>query len=74
MIEKNPDDLVTLAEFYQRYRKTFFEQVDKYVSRYIMLGSVRPVQHQQYVTRLIVETLSWWGMHIKKMHMKWIPR
>ena len=64
LIEKNPDDLGKLTSYYKEYRQEFYRQILSYVTQYMKNGSFRQVTHPQYVTRLIIETLSWWGMHI----------
>lgn len=64
LIEKNPDDLGKLTAYYKEYRQEFFNQVLSYIKLYIQNGTFRQVELPQYVTRLIIETLSWWGMHI----------
>ena len=64
LIEKNPDDLGKLTDFYKKYRQKFYKQILSYITLYIQIGSFRKVEQPQYVTRLIIETLSWWGMHI----------
>lgn len=64
LIEKNPEDLAKLASYYNAHRKKFYDQVFLYISQYIKLGTFRQVEYPQYVTRVIIETLSWWGMHV----------
>lgn len=64
LIEKNPDDLEKLAGYYKEYRQKFFDQVLSYVTLYMESKTFRNVEHPEYCTRLIIETLSWWGMHI----------
>ncbi len=64
LIEKNPDDLRKLTAYYKEYRKNFYGQVLSYITQYMQTGTFRQVEHPQYITRLIIETLSWWGMHI----------
>lgn len=64
LIENNPDDLRKLTVYYKEYRKNFYGQVLSYITQYIQTGTFRRVEHPQYITRLIIETLSWWGMHI----------
>ncbi|WP_313562540.1 helix-turn-helix domain-containing protein [Ruminiclostridium cellobioparum] len=64
LIEKNPDDLRKLTAYYKEYRKKFYGQVLSYITQYMQTGTFRQVEHPQYITRLIIETLSWWGMHI----------
>lgn len=65
LIEKNPDDLESLAAFYKEYRNNFKDHVLAYIMKYIDKGTFRQVDHPQYTTQLIIETLSWWGMHIR---------
>ena len=77
LIEKNPDDLGKLTGYYKEYRQKFFNQVLWYITFYMENKTFRQVQYPQHVTRLIIETLSWWGMHL--MHdafeiQKDIPR
>ena len=64
LIEKNPDDLGKLTGYYKEYRQEFYNQVLAYITQYMQSGTFRQVEHPQYVTHLIIETLSWWGMHI----------
>lgn len=64
LIEKNPDDLKKLTAYYKEYRKKFYDQVLSYITQYMQIGTFRHVEHPQHITRLIIETLSWWGMHI----------
>ena len=64
VIEKNPDDLGKLTDFYKEYRKDFHSQLLAYLTQYMHIGTFRQVAFPQYVTQLIIETMSWWGMHI----------
>lgn len=64
LIEKNPEDLKKLSAYYKEYRQKFYNQVLSYITQYIQNGTFRQVELPQYVTHLIIETLSWWGMHI----------
>ncbi len=64
LIEKNPDDLGKLTAYYKEYRQKFYNQVLSYITQYIQNETFRQVELPQYVTRLIIETMSWWGMHI----------
>lgn len=64
LIEKNPDDFGKLTGYYKEYRQKFYHQVLSYITKYMETGMFRQVEYPQYVTRLIIETLSWWGMHI----------
>ncbi|MCB8815305.1 TetR/AcrR family transcriptional regulator [Desulfosporosinus shakirovi] len=64
VIEKNPDNLGKLTIHYKEYRRKFYDQVLSYITLYMRKGTFRKVEHPEYCTRLIIETLSWWGMHI----------
>lgn len=64
LIEKNSDDLGNLTAYYKEYRQNFYSQVLSYITQYMQNETFRQVKHPQYITRLIIETLSWWGMHI----------
>ncbi len=64
LIEKNPDDLGKLTGYYKQYRQKFYNQVLSYITQYMQNGTFRQVELPQYVAHLIIETLSWWGMHI----------
>lgn len=64
LIEKNPDDLGKLTAYYKEYRQKFYSQILSYITQYMQNGTFRQVELPQYITRLIIETLSWWGMHI----------
>lgn len=64
VIEKNMDAVGKAGRSYQEYRKIFFDQVLEYVNFYIERGEVRPMKYTELSTRLIIETLAWWGMHV----------
>ena len=64
LIEKNPDDLGKLTSYYKVYRQDFYKQVLSYITKYMQNGTFRLVEHPRYVAHVIIETLSWWGMHI----------
>ncbi len=64
LIEKNTDDLGKLTGYYKEYRRDFYDQVLMYISLYMKEGTFRKVEYPKYCTRLIIETMSWWGMHI----------
>lgn len=64
LIEKNPDDLGKLTVYYKEYRQKFYNQILSYITKYMQNGTFRQVELVPYVTRLIIETMSWWGMHI----------
>ncbi|MFT3983802.1 MAG: helix-turn-helix domain-containing protein [Lachnospiraceae bacterium] len=64
LIEKNPEDLGSLTAYYKEYRQKFYNQILSYITQYIQNGTFRQVELVQEVTCLVIETLSWWGMHI----------
>lgn len=64
-IEKNQFDFKFLAEHYKQYRKRFLETMTKYMEVFIKNGMVRPLEHLELSTTLIVEILSWWAMDIR---------
>lgn len=64
-IEKNQFDFPTLAKFYTRYRKSFLDTTTKYMSLFIENGIVRPLEHLELSTTMIIEILSWWAMDMR---------
>lgn len=64
-IEKNQFDFKFLAEHYKRYRKRFLETMTQYMAAFIERGTVRPLEHLELSTTLIIEILSWWAMDIR---------
>lgn len=64
-IEKNQVDFKYLAKHYIQYRKGFLETTTKYLHHFIANGTVRPLEHIELSTTLIVEILSWWAMDIR---------
>lgn len=64
-IEKNQFDFKFLAEYYKRYRKKFLETMTQYMAVFIERGTVRPLEHLELCTTLIIEILSWWAMDIR---------
>lgn len=65
IIEHNEDDLRDLSFYYRDYRKRYFGQVQQYIELFIAKGEFREVENVFYTTRAVVESLAWWGMHIK---------
>lgn len=63
-IEKNQFDFKFLAEHYKQYRKRFLETMTQYMEAFIKRGIVRPLEHLELSTTLIIEILSWWAMDI----------
>lgn len=64
-IEKNQFDFKFLAEHYKQYRKKFLETMTQYMAAFIERGIVRPLEHLELSTTLIIEILSWWAMDIR---------
>lgn len=64
LIEKNPDDMKEIAKDYWSYRQRFFGQMLQYVTRFQENGICRVLETPELSTRLMVETIAWWGMHI----------
>lgn len=63
-IEKNQFDFKFLAKHYKQYRKRFLETMTQYMAAFIKRGIVRPLEHLELSTTLIIEILSWWAMDI----------
>lgn len=64
-IEKNQFDFQNLARPYLAYRKQFLDTMMRYISAFIEQGTVRPLEHLELSTTLIIEILSWWAMDIR---------
>lgn len=64
-IEKNQFDFKFLAEHYKKYRKKFLETMTQYMAAFIERGIVRPLEHLELSTTMIIEILSWWAMDIR---------
>lgn len=64
-IEKNQFDFKFLAEHYKAYRKKFLATLTQYIAAFIESGKVRPLEHLELSTTLIIEILSWWAMDIR---------
>lgn len=64
-IEKNQFDFKNLAEHYKTYRKHFLDTMVRYIEAFIKQGTVRPLEHPELSTTLIIEILSWWAMDIR---------
>lgn len=64
-IEKNQFDFKFLAEHYKQYRKKFLATTTKYLEAFVANGTVRPLEHIELSTTLIVEILSWWAMDVR---------
>lgn len=64
-IEKNQFDFKNLAGYYRLYRKQFLDMMVRYMEAFIGQGTVRPLEHLELSTTLIIEVLSWWAMDIR---------
>lgn len=64
-IEKNQFDFPFLAEHYKLHREKFLETMTGYLKMFIENGTVRPMEHLELTTVMIVEILSWWAMDIR---------
>lgn len=61
-IEKNQFEFPLLAEHYKAYRRKFLDTMSGYLTIFIKRGTVRPMEHLELTTTLIMETLTWWAM------------
>ena len=64
-IEKNQFDFENLAKHYMAYRRQFLDTMMRYISAFMEQGTVRPLEHLELSTMLIIEILSWWAMDIR---------
>ncbi|WP_124067162.1 helix-turn-helix domain-containing protein [Clostridium sp. E02] len=63
-IENNPKDSGRLWNYYIKFRQKFFDTFSEYIQIFIERGTIRQLLYPQHCTRLMIETLSWWGMHV----------
>ncbi len=61
-IEKNQFEFQYLGEHYKVYRKKFLDTMSRYLTIFINNGTVRPMEHLELSTTLIIEILTWWAM------------
>lgn len=64
-IEKNQCEFPQLARPYLAYRRQFLDTMEGYLRAFITQGEVRPLEHPELTTTLIVELLSWWAMDMR---------
>lgn len=64
-IEKNQFEFKNLAQHYMVYRRQFLDSMMRYIKAFIDRGTVRPMEHLELSTTLIIEILSWWAMDIR---------
>jgi AcrR family transcriptional regulator len=65
IFERNTSGWQDLCAVYFERRKTFIKAFENCVDLYIQKGEIRHLEQPEHHTRLIIETLSWWGMHVK---------
>jgi AcrR family transcriptional regulator len=65
IFQNNGSDCGELYLNYVNFRKMFCEDVEKYIHIFMERGTIRKLEYADYHARLIIETLSWWGMHVK---------
>jgi AcrR family transcriptional regulator len=61
-IEKNQFEFTFLANHYKTHRRKFLDTMSKYLTIFIQKGTVRPMEHLELSTTLIIEILTWWAM------------
>lgn len=64
-IEKNQFDFQNLAQPYLVYRRRFQDTMMRYLSAFMEQGTIRPLEHLELTTTLIIEILSWWAMDLR---------
>lgn len=64
-IEKNQFDFKNLAQHYMAYRRKFLDTMMGYLRIFIEQGTVRPLEHLELSTTLMIEILSWWAMDVR---------
>ncbi len=64
-LKKNQFEFQNLAQHYMAYRKQFRDTMMCYIQAFINRGTVRPMEHLELSTILIIEILSWWAMDIR---------
>ncbi len=65
MLEKNPDEHREMTRKYIRYREVFHHTLLSYVQRYMEEGQVRRLEQPALSVKFMVESLAWWGMHVR---------
>jgi AcrR family transcriptional regulator len=63
-IENNPKDSGQMWDHYIEYRQKYFDTFTKYIQFFTERGKIRELIYPQHCIRLMIETLSWWGMHV----------
>jgi AcrR family transcriptional regulator len=65
IFERNTSGWQDLCAVYYERRRVFIKAFETCVDQYIQKGEIRHLEKPEHHTRLIIETLSWWGMHVK---------
>ena len=65
IFQQNGSDSGELYKNYVSFRKAFCNDIEKYVTVFIQKGEIRKLDYPEHHARLIIETLSWWGMHVR---------
>ncbi len=69
LLEKNDEDLPKLFKYYNSYRNKLYNVIEDTISKQMQKGIFRELPYPKQATKLIVENISWWGMH--SMHSVW---
>jgi Bacterial regulatory proteins, tetR family. len=64
IFERNSVEWGPLCAVYYHHRAIMLRTFEKTFADYIASGEVRPLDNPEYHARLIIETLSFWGMHV----------
>ncbi len=64
-IENNPKESGKLWDWYIDFRDRFFEIFAEYINAFISRGAVRPLEDFDLSVRFMLESLSWWAMHLE---------
>lgn len=65
IFERNSLDFEKSCNIYYKHRLTFLKHFELCMKKYQDKGEIRPLENLQQHARLVVETMSFWGMHIK---------
>lgn len=65
IVEKNRSDCGKLFDYYQNYRKRFYNSILEFIKLYTDKGLIRKVESMELAVMFIVESMSWWAMDIR---------
>lgn len=65
IFERNEAEWSKMSSVYFQERQQYIENLESRLKTYMEKGEIRPLEHLEYHTRLIIETLAWWCMHRK---------